>query len=90
VDVVHSKTVDEYEHLDVIWAMDAKDQVFGEVREVLWKTAGEARGVCRVPVGCESVEEWKRDAQKDEVGVEATEDESGQSSGSAEGRRDEA
>ncbi|KAL2204972.1 alpha/beta-hydrolase [Sarocladium strictum] len=90
VDVVHSKTVDEYEHLDVIWAMDAKDQVFGEVREVLWKTAGDARGVCRVPVGCESVEEWKRDTQKDEVGVEVTEDESGQSSGSAEGRGDEA
>ncbi|KAJ4314727.1 hypothetical protein N0V84_008720 [Fusarium piperis] len=58
VDVVHSKTIPEYEHLDVIWAMDAVDQVFKEVREVLWKTC-DARGICRVPEGCEHVEPRK-------------------------------
>ncbi|KAK0386196.1 hypothetical protein NLU13_6033 [Sarocladium strictum] len=88
VDVVHSKTVDEYEHLDVIWAMDAKDQVFQELREVLWKTAGKARGVCRVPTACEGIQEWKRPERQDkESGGEAREntgEESGESSGGRE------
>ncbi|KAK7213980.1 hypothetical protein V2G26_021158 [Clonostachys chloroleuca] len=54
VEVVHSKIIPEYEHLDVIWAMDAPDQVFKEVREVLWKTC-EYRDMCRVPTGCEEL-----------------------------------
>jgi pimeloyl-ACP methyl ester carboxylesterase len=58
VRVVHSKVIDEYEHLDVIWAMDAEQQVFRELREVLWKTC-DARGICRVPTGCENVAPWK-------------------------------
>jgi pimeloyl-ACP methyl ester carboxylesterase len=57
VKVVHSKVIPEYEHLDVIWAMDAPDQVFKEVREVLWKTC-HVRDRCRVPKGCEEVEPW--------------------------------
>ncbi|KAF1949430.1 alpha/beta-hydrolase [Byssothecium circinans] len=58
VDVVHSKIIEGYEHLDVIWAMDSIEKVGKEVREVLWKTAGEeARKVCRVPKGCEGIEE---------------------------------
>ncbi|KAH6853657.1 Alpha/Beta hydrolase protein [Chaetomium sp. MPI-CAGE-AT-0009] len=57
VRVVHSKVIPEYEHLDVIWAMDAPEQVFREVREVLWKTC-DVRDVCRVPKGCEEVEPW--------------------------------
>ncbi|KAF6833250.1 ab-hydrolase associated [Colletotrichum musicola] len=57
VKVVHSKVIPEYEHLDVIWAMDAPDQVFKEVREVLWKTC-DAREKCRVPKGCEDVARW--------------------------------
>ncbi|KAK4042560.1 Alpha/Beta hydrolase protein [Parachaetomium inaequale] len=57
VKVVHSKVISEYEHLDVIWAMDAPEQVFKEVREVLWKTC-DVRDVCRVPKGCEEVEPW--------------------------------
>lgn len=60
VKVVHSKVIEGYEHLDVIWAMDAVDKVFKEVREVLWKTCG-ARDLCRVPEGCEDVEVWKPD-----------------------------
>ncbi|KAL2154913.1 hypothetical protein VTH82DRAFT_3589 [Thermothelomyces myriococcoides] len=57
VRVVHSKVIPEYEHLDVIWAMDAPEQVFKEVREVLWKTC-DVRDMCRVPKGCEDVEPW--------------------------------
>ncbi|KAI1368015.1 Alpha/Beta hydrolase protein [Xylaria arbuscula] len=57
VKVVHSKVIPEYEHLDVIWAMDAVSQVFEEVREVLWKTCN-VREQCRVPMGCESVVSW--------------------------------
>ncbi|KAH6890565.1 Alpha/Beta hydrolase protein [Thelonectria olida] len=57
VNVVHSKVIPEYEHLDVIWAMDAADQVFNEVREVLWKTCN-AREACRVPEGCEHIDQW--------------------------------
>ena len=57
VNVVHQKVIEEYEHLDVIWAMDAVDQVFKEVREVLWKTC-HARDVCRVPKDCENVPQW--------------------------------
>ncbi|KAK7952209.1 uncharacterized protein PG986_007937 [Apiospora aurea] len=57
VQIVHQKTIVEYEHLDVIWAMDAVDQVFSEVREVLWKTCN-VRDQCRVPKGCETVGAW--------------------------------
>jgi len=59
VDVVHSKIIEGYEHLDVIWAMDAIEKVGKEVREVLWKTAPEeARKICRTPKGCEKVDEF--------------------------------
>lgn len=57
VQLVHHKVIEEYEHLDVIWAIDAVDKVFKEVREVLWKTCN-VRDVCRVPMDCEDVEEW--------------------------------
>ena len=54
VRVVHQKILEGYEHLDVIWAMDAIEKVGKEVREVIWRTVdstGQAQ--CRVPVGCE-------------------------------------
>ncbi|ORY66284.1 sterol esterase [Pseudomassariella vexata] len=57
VKVVHSKVLADYEHLDVIWAMDAVDEIFCEVREVLWKTCN-VRDQCRVPRGCEDIPEW--------------------------------
>ncbi|KAL1903341.1 hypothetical protein Sste5346_000627 [Sporothrix stenoceras] len=63
VRVVHAKVIPEYEHLDVIWAMDAVDQVFSEVREVLWKTCT-VRDLCRMPRGCENVEAWEDPALK--------------------------
>ena len=59
VRVVHSKIIEEYEHLDVIWAIDAMDQIGKEVREVLWKTvAADVRETCKVPRDCEDVEPW--------------------------------
>lgn len=62
VRVVHSKVIEEYEHLDVIWAIDAVDKVAKEVREVLWKTVPVAdREMCRIPKDCEAVEVWKGD-----------------------------
>ncbi|KAI1398721.1 alpha/beta-hydrolase [Hypoxylon fuscum] len=57
VKVVHTKVIPEYEHLDVIWAMDAVDQIFQEVREVLWKTCN-VRDLCRTPKDCEDVVAW--------------------------------
>ncbi|EPE10369.1 sterol esterase [Ophiostoma piceae UAMH 11346] len=58
VRVVHAKLIPEYEHLDVLWAMDAVDEVFSELREVLWKTCT-VRESCRIPKGCENVEQWQ-------------------------------
>ncbi|KAH7057442.1 Alpha/Beta hydrolase protein [Macrophomina phaseolina] len=63
VDVVHSKIIEGYEHLDVIWAMDAIEKVGKEVREVIWRTAPEeSKAVCRVPKDCENVEPYKKHA----------------------------
>lgn len=53
VRIVHKKIIEGYEHLDVIWAMDAIEKVGKEVREVIWRTvdpASQAR--CRTPIGC--------------------------------------
>lgn len=60
VRVVHSKVIEEYEHLDVIWAIDSVEKVANEVRDVLWKTVPEdLRTRCRVPKGCEGVGVWE-------------------------------
>lgn len=78
VKVVHSKVIPEYEHLDVIWAMDAPDKVFREVKEVLWKTC-HVRDACRVPEGCEDVQPWSPDSE--ESGSEEDDLEESSSSG---------
>ena len=58
VNLVHSKVIEGYEHLDVIWSMDAIEKVGREVREVIWRTApAESREACRAPVGCEKVQQ---------------------------------
>lgn len=50
VRLVHEKIIEGYEHLDVLWAMDAIEQVGKEVAEVVWKTiSDEEKGKCRVP-----------------------------------------
>ncbi|KAJ5781230.1 hypothetical protein N7457_006390 [Penicillium paradoxum] len=52
VRLVHSKVIEEYEHLDVLWAMDAIEQVGVEVNQVIWSTMPEdARQSCRRPRG---------------------------------------
>ena len=57
VRVVHTKVIEEYEHLDVIWAIDSLEQVGKEVREVLWSTASkEEKEVCHIPKGCENIQ----------------------------------
>ena len=67
VDVVHSKVIEGYEHLDVIWAMDAIEKVGKEVRETIWRTADqEARKVCRTPKGCEDIREFYNKGEKKE------------------------
>lgn len=65
--VVFSKVIPEYEHLDVIWAMDAEREVFQELRETLWRTCpADERARCRVPKGCEDVEQWVDDRKRGE------------------------
>ncbi|PCH08593.1 Hypothetical protein PENO1_006580 [Penicillium occitanis (nom. inval.)] len=50
VKLVHEKIIEGYEHLDVLWAMDAIEQVGKEVAEVVWKTISEEeKGKCKVP-----------------------------------------
>ena len=55
VKVVHAKVIEEYEHLDVLWAMDVIEKVGVELREVLWRTASAEKEKCVVPVGCENL-----------------------------------
>ena len=46
--IVHSKVIEAYEHLDVLWAMDAIEQVSHEVRQVLFDTMPvDVKRVCR-------------------------------------------
>jgi pimeloyl-ACP methyl ester carboxylesterase len=60
VRVVRAVVIDGYEHLDVLWALDAVERVGRGVKEVLWQTCGErARARCRVPRGCEAVGAWQ-------------------------------
>lgn len=57
--IVHQKVIEEYEHLDVIWAVDVLEKVGREVKEVIWKTCSAPdRSNCRVPLGCERVGVW--------------------------------
>ncbi|KAK5691635.1 hypothetical protein LTR97_011632 [Elasticomyces elasticus] len=67
VRVVHKKIIEGYEHLDVIWAMDAIEKVGKEVREVIWRTVDkDVARTCRTPVGCQKALEEDPDV-KDEV-----------------------
>jgi len=87
VKVVHSKIIEEYEHLDVIWAIDSVEKVGREVRDVLWKTCN-VRDQVRIPQGCEDIEAWdggEQDVVDEKAGMPA-EDE-GQSSSSDENIR---
>jgi pimeloyl-ACP methyl ester carboxylesterase len=85
VKLVHKKIIEEYEHLDVIWAMDMIEKVGKEVKEVLWKTC-DVRERCIMPKGCDEVEPWIQEKVDNIGGEDADEDEEDQS-GSAEERR---
>ncbi|KAI8939976.1 hypothetical protein NX059_003700 [Plenodomus lindquistii] len=98
VDVVHSKIIEGYEHLDVIWAMDAVEKVGKELREVLWKTAPkEARKICRTPKGCEDMTEFYKKSEYRESATREVDATAGEwsekgkkqvSGGAGEGNRD--
>ncbi|KAL1864946.1 hypothetical protein VTK73DRAFT_5592 [Phialemonium thermophilum] len=79
VNLVHRKVIPEFEHLDVIWAIDAVDQVFKEIREVLWKTC-EVRDRCRIPQGCENVPKWVPKKSKEDADEEQDQSSSGSES----------
>ncbi|KAI4090937.1 MAG: hypothetical protein LQ344_004465 [Seirophora lacunosa] len=65
VRVVHQKVIEEYEHLDVIWAMDMIEKVGIEVKEAIWRTASsEARKDCRVPKDCGDLDIWDDPARR--------------------------
>jgi pimeloyl-ACP methyl ester carboxylesterase len=52
VRLVKAKIIEEYEHLDVIWAMDSVEKVGKDVKDVIWETAPqEAHRTCRTPSG---------------------------------------
>ena len=52
VRLVKAKIIEEYEHLDVIWAIDSIEKVGREVKDVIWETAPqEAHRTCRTPSG---------------------------------------
>jgi pimeloyl-ACP methyl ester carboxylesterase len=52
VRLVKAKIIEEYEHLDVIWAIDAIKKVGRDVKDIIWETAPEeARRKCRTPSG---------------------------------------
>ena len=85
VRVVHQRVIEEYEHLDVIWAMDSIEKVGREVKETLWRTC-DVRDKVRVPKGCEEIEAWADDKGEKEEGKFDAEDgdAEGQSSSSDE------
>ena len=56
VRVVHQSVIEEYEHLDVLWAVDAADKVGRELRETLWRSVpDDVRRHCQVPRGCADI-----------------------------------
>jgi pimeloyl-ACP methyl ester carboxylesterase len=57
VRIVHQKVIEEYEHLDVIWAIDSVEKVGKEVKETLWRTC-DVRDKVRVPTGCQNIDVW--------------------------------
>ncbi|KAL8926913.1 MAG: hypothetical protein Q9208_002722 [Pyrenodesmia sp. 3 TL-2023] len=65
VRVVHRKVIEEYEHLDVLWAMDMIEKVGQEVKQVIWRTTDpQTREMCRVPKGCDAIEVWDGSTQR--------------------------
>jgi pimeloyl-ACP methyl ester carboxylesterase len=72
VEIVHSEIIEEYEHLDVIWAIDSIEKVGRGVLETIWKTVPEEyREHCKTPIGCEEIQAWKgRDRRRKTLTVQ--------------------
>lgn len=52
--LVHANVIEDYEHLDVIWAVDSIERVGKEVMDVIWKTVDEkTRDQYVIPKGVE-------------------------------------
>lgn len=69
VRLVHRKIIEEYEHLDVLWAIDAVEQVGWEVRDVVWKVVEEeiekAKGMQGlIEDGSDGVDEEKDEVER--------------------------
>ncbi|KAK6358526.1 hypothetical protein TWF730_007856 [Orbilia blumenaviensis] len=59
VDLVHSKIIPAYEHLDCIWAIDSIKQVGSEVKSCIWDSLHKdfrKNMNLEVPTGCESAD----------------------------------
>jgi pimeloyl-ACP methyl ester carboxylesterase len=55
VNLVHSRVIEEYEHLDVLWAMDSVEKVGKEVIKCIWETIPEnIKTGCKAPVGLDA------------------------------------
>ncbi|GAO49634.1 hypothetical protein G7K_3783-t1 [Saitoella complicata NRRL Y-17804] len=57
VKVVRDVVIDEYEHLDVIWAVDMIEKVGKGVRDAIWETVEGDGWVC--PIGCKEEDRGK-------------------------------
>lgn len=64
VRVVHRNVIEEYEHLDVLWAIDSVEKVGWEVRDVVWKIVEEEMERAREGVG--DREEGNKEEGKEE------------------------
>lgn len=68
VDVVFKKVIDTYEHLDVIWAIDAIEKVGRDMKKVIWQTvSAEDKALCRTPTECENIGQWTGDNSTDKT-----------------------
>ena len=61
VKLVHSKVIEKYEHLDVLWAVDAVDKVGKEVRDVFGRLCRRTPGNCVDPY-------WEQKIQQEQNG----------------------
>lgn len=54
ITIVHQECLEDYSHLDVIWAMDVPERVGKKLKEILWQCATD-REQYIVPLGCNDI-----------------------------------
>lgn len=52
--IVHQECIEEYSHLDCLWAMDSCARIGSKIKEVLWACATN-KDLFIVPEGCEHI-----------------------------------